>query len=448
MMTPDPVPVAKVSRQLGSNPGAFYTFSDGVTRYVKHPPDPAAVYCERLACALYERLGVPVPETRVIPWGDAVALASTRLEPAQTVNWPTPEQAHDLLRGFAADVWLANRDVAGLGLINLLSHEGQVYRIDQGGALLYRARGLRKDLRDLPRLSEWHGFNNLRANLFYPRVFQAAGVSNPLQIPTIHAQVAAISTLVTSGELRDIISREGAGLSDDDKKLIHAMLVVRQYTLNRIMSGKVDALNLPNKLGFSSERTASFLLNLLRASASEFKQVPVCAGFGTSDEVYDPLFVVRAMTDHHARAELAAEVAEHLPEDVTVYRGFRADPSDMAGIASRLLRCCWSPNLWVTRNYAAGWPFRNAWGHGAPLLATARIKREHVYVWIDDCEVFLNPLELRDICFGPVRGNVSPFQRDFSDHVTGIHRVTFNPACLEGDEIDYGRALARMSEAA
>jgi SPP1 gp7 family putative phage head morphogenesis protein len=49
-----------------------------------------------------------------------------------------------LEEGFIIDSWLANWDVAGLSLDNAAVAAGKVYRIDNGGSLLYRAQGTLK----------------------------------------------------------------------------------------------------------------------------------------------------------------------------------------------------------------------------------------------------------------------------------------------------------------
>lgn len=57
----------------------------------------------------------------------------------------------DVHQGFIADAWLGNWDVAGQGYDNIIktgtAHDvGDAYRIDTGGALLFRAQGNPKTL--------------------------------------------------------------------------------------------------------------------------------------------------------------------------------------------------------------------------------------------------------------------------------------------------------------
>jgi hypothetical protein len=62
---------------------------------------------------------------------------------AQQLN--NPEWTDQVRRNFAVDAWLGNRDVFGMTYDNILTDENGVpWRIDNGGALLYRAMGEKK----------------------------------------------------------------------------------------------------------------------------------------------------------------------------------------------------------------------------------------------------------------------------------------------------------------
>ncbi|MGV1079729.1 MAG: 2'-5' RNA ligase family protein [Candidatus Nanopelagicales bacterium] len=122
---------------------------DGGTEkfYVKKAKTASHGKNEALANALYEEAGVYVPEvsyneddgniySKIVPGEHDMAahLAS------KDKVWLEKVQAN-----FAVDAWLSNRDVFGLTFDNLLSDEnGEPVRIDNGGALLYRAMGAAK----------------------------------------------------------------------------------------------------------------------------------------------------------------------------------------------------------------------------------------------------------------------------------------------------------------
>ncbi|MBI4193437.1 MAG: HD domain-containing protein, partial [Candidatus Colwellbacteria bacterium] len=134
----------KTGEQRGSNPGGEFTVpqKSGSTRYYVKFAERGRedrLWNEQLADSLYKALGIPVPETRVVRSGVSYGHASRVLEEASEAQ----EGATGFLDGFIADAFLANWDIVRMD--NLLMSRGILYRIDNGGALLFRARGERKD---------------------------------------------------------------------------------------------------------------------------------------------------------------------------------------------------------------------------------------------------------------------------------------------------------------
>jgi SPP1 gp7 family putative phage head morphogenesis protein len=114
--------------------------------------DPGHVRSEALADDLYRRMGFAVPKSGIVDTSGGPVKFSEFLEGGKTLQehlrTATNAERADVLaqvrRGFVADALLANHDVAGLSMDNLFVHGGKVYRIDNGGALLYRAQGAAK----------------------------------------------------------------------------------------------------------------------------------------------------------------------------------------------------------------------------------------------------------------------------------------------------------------
>lgn len=139
--------------QAGSNPGGFYTDENtGDRYYVKKAKSEQHAANERAASLLYALAGIGTPEVQLAR--NAPGLGAG----LQTVTALVPNAKADLQkrlgdeayldrlrRGFAVDAWLANWDVTGLVYDNVVSDEyGRPWRIDVGGALLYRAQGAPK----------------------------------------------------------------------------------------------------------------------------------------------------------------------------------------------------------------------------------------------------------------------------------------------------------------
>lgn len=142
----------KTEDALGSNPGGVFTVpaEKGPQRYyVKYedPENPESVWHlwnERLADEIYKALGVPVPDTKMVKVEGSYGRATFWLE----ADHRSAEEVRKLPSwrgGFLADALLANWDVPYAPNRNVLvDEEGRVYRLDNGGALLFHARGERK----------------------------------------------------------------------------------------------------------------------------------------------------------------------------------------------------------------------------------------------------------------------------------------------------------------
>lgn len=153
------VGVTKIGGQGGSNPGGMYQMpsitpqslddaaANGVATekfYVKKPKTKSHGANEALANALYEEAGVPVPEVDFHADGQ---LYSKVIDGEQNMaaKLKDPEWTDQVRRNFAVDAWLGNRDVFGMTYDNILTDaNGVPWRIDNGGALLYRAMGEKK----------------------------------------------------------------------------------------------------------------------------------------------------------------------------------------------------------------------------------------------------------------------------------------------------------------
>jgi SPP1 gp7 family putative phage head morphogenesis protein len=111
--------------------------------------EPDHIKSEALADQLYQTLGYDVPAGHIVNTADGPAKITEFLDGQTLSDWKRGktkaqreavyEKLHD---GFIADALFANHDVAGLSFDNIfIGDDGTPYRIDNGGALLYRAQG-------------------------------------------------------------------------------------------------------------------------------------------------------------------------------------------------------------------------------------------------------------------------------------------------------------------
>lgn len=141
--TPDlnPDQLRQIGGQRGSNRGGTYVDeATGTEWYVKFPASEDMARNEVLAAKLYEAAGIDVPDLRLIQLDGQQAIAS-RIVDGLAKGTPDALAKGGAFDGFAVDAWLANWDVAGATLDNLLVRGARAFRVDTGGALRYRAQG-------------------------------------------------------------------------------------------------------------------------------------------------------------------------------------------------------------------------------------------------------------------------------------------------------------------
>lgn len=109
---------------------------------------------EMLADDLYSNAGARVPQGRLYLKEDGTAIKLTAfiegdiqtlgqyLEKASSAQ--RAAILEDARKGFHLDAWLGNWDTVGMGKDNMLVAGGKVWRVDNGGALRWRAQGQRK----------------------------------------------------------------------------------------------------------------------------------------------------------------------------------------------------------------------------------------------------------------------------------------------------------------
>lgn len=113
---------------------------------------PAHLRSEDTADELYRVLGLNVPSGRLVESPGGPMKVTEYLEGGQTLaDWQagrTTKEVNDMYKeirkGFVADALFANHDVAGMSYDNIMVVGNKAYRIDNGGALTYRAQGAAK----------------------------------------------------------------------------------------------------------------------------------------------------------------------------------------------------------------------------------------------------------------------------------------------------------------
>lgn len=181
---------------------------------------------EYIANQLYAKAGVKVPEMRLVEVNGQIGVASKMITGVKPVGISGLDQAagaQAVQKGFAADAWLANWDVAGLEGDNLLraGKSKTFYRVDQGGALLFRARGTPKGELFGPTVPELETLRNMAKNATSARAFAK------LTDEAIAKQIRTLASKVKPSDISTIIAKSGLTTSPAEAKHLASTLAAR-----------------------------------------------------------------------------------------------------------------------------------------------------------------------------------------------------------------------------
>jgi hypothetical protein len=153
---PKPEELSSLSsvQALGGSTGAKLVQDAKGKQYVqKSGASPAHVQSEHAADSAYQALGIAVPKGKLydedgkpVKLAEYIAGGKTLGEYLGSASAADKQKVlAEIQKGFVADALLGNWDVIGQGSDNVLvSPDGKVWRIDNGGSLAYRAQGGKK----------------------------------------------------------------------------------------------------------------------------------------------------------------------------------------------------------------------------------------------------------------------------------------------------------------
>ncbi len=211
----------KIGNQAGSNEGGLYelTMPDGSKQryYVKKAQTPDHGNNEALANALYAELGVNAPEVDHASDGNLYSKIVDGEQDMQS-RLDDSEWLDKVRRDFAIDAWLSNRDVFGLTYDNILTDaDGNPWRIDNGGALRYRAMGEKKN--DFgPDVAELDVFRTgKKAKVFGPGMTQEQELDGAKRLQAL-----------TPERIQEMVAQHGM-----DQEMADTLIARRQYVLDQ-----------------------------------------------------------------------------------------------------------------------------------------------------------------------------------------------------------------------
>lgn len=238
--TPKPIPPAFVDTKIkvdlkdfteynggskGSNPGGYYySNSNPADRYYFKFLDEDRVHNEILANKLYKLAGVEVPEVGVVIDAEGKAgLASRIIDGLENnVSKLTSGKITGIEDGFIVDCWLANWDVVGAGYDNMLIKDGlRAIRADNGGALLFRARGGKKGGAFGKEVSEIEGLRDSKKNPTSSKIFK--------NVTRAHMKAGAKKlATITDDQIKKLVDEYSPNLSAYEKENMVDILIGRR----------------------------------------------------------------------------------------------------------------------------------------------------------------------------------------------------------------------------
>jgi uncharacterized protein len=301
----------KYGEQKGSNPGGFYADDKGNKWYVKIPKTKANVQADLLANRLYSIVGAAVPYERPVKVNGAPAIASAVLAqnamPLNTFNANGQAQAAmELRKNFAADAWLANWDVVGLAKDNVLIDDaGNVWRVDQGGTLMYRAQG---ELKPFPsmKVDEWDTLRDPNLNPQSASVF--AGMSDEELSKSIDRVLAVPDEVIKK-------AAEDAGMEHIGQRLIDRKTVLKaKQEMLQAKVKKVTPIPPPDQLTGEQKKAV--------------KTTPVQLAFLHAGAIGTPEVMAKIETFNAAWSGKVLSSMEELDQKVKAFNELKASIND------------------------------------------------------------------------------------------------------------------------
>ena len=215
----------KLEGKKGSNEGGlFLDKSTGQKWYIKTPESMDQAINEVTANALYRLGGINVPETLYIEVNGQFGIASKWVDGIVKGSPAELAKAGGAMEGFAMDAWLCNWDVVGLSYDNLLIQGGRAIRIDNGGALIYKAMGTSKGNLFSNVVTELQTMRNASDNA------KAASVFSKITQGELEAGVRKVLA-ITDREIIDTIDQYAAKWTAQERKDLANKLIARRDSI-------------------------------------------------------------------------------------------------------------------------------------------------------------------------------------------------------------------------
>lgn len=237
-------PVEQTSHLSSSNPGMIWVNNTtGEPWFIKKNKSNQHSVVEYIANRFYKALGVDVADNILIRDGEDLLLGSRLITYGQPFNshTATVNELQDALTfshwgdSWVVDAWLANWDALVAGNV-VLDVNGTPYRIDHGGALLYRAQGAPKGDQfsaEMDELTSIPEHNKLVRNFLADngiQIFSNKPALDDLYVYLNNNPYVTKIVQMSPGEVHSIVQESGL-LDEATANVIASKLIARQADL-------------------------------------------------------------------------------------------------------------------------------------------------------------------------------------------------------------------------
>ncbi len=214
----------------GTNEGGWYQDPEtGDRYYVKFYRNPDQGRVEFVANAVYEKLSIKAVRSEIVEIEGREAVASKQVPGAHSSSPESQRGSQEVRDGFVADAYLANWDVIGLEYDNIVESDDGFYRIDNGGAMTFRARGGSKEFvqDDIPELHSMleHG--------------TAKQIFGGITESEIRVQAQALLNRLSPDDIEEIVTRSGLE-GEQREKVLKGLLGRREFLAQLYTEGGDD----------------------------------------------------------------------------------------------------------------------------------------------------------------------------------------------------------------
>lgn len=416
----------QIGAQAGSNPGGLFRHkTTGEAWYIKVPQDADRARNEVLTAQLYRAAGVEAPEYATLTINGRIGAAdyqgafgiASKIIPDVSADAAALKAGRvaGVGEGFAADAWLANWDVVGLGFDNLLVRAGRAVRVDTGGGLIYRAQGTAKGAAFGPRVTELDSFLDPAINPQAAEVFRHATRE---QLEAGAAKILAIP----DADIRRLVDQYGPGDAAARQALADTLLARKQDLAARFPAAarKAAAQSRTPAAGADAVLSADELARIRAARVNGYSR----PSDGGEIEDQNVLLWTEQAADgaEQARAYLKLrEAAEtRLMDEIRAATGAMPDMSDAGTFEAAVTAV-----KGIASNFTAGNPLRAVdiqrvqaarAAYDARLAALAKLDqgaadsfRAQFGGWIDALERAVAPGEGRLAAWAAPAGQLAPW---------------------------------------